>query len=208
MKVKVTTLDNKAGGEVELKKEIYGLPVRADILQRMVEWQRSRKQAGTHKTKTISEIAGSGKKPFKQKGTGNARQGSRYSTQQRGGQTVFGPVPRSHATTLTKKFRVLGLKTALSAKAAEGNIFVIKDAKLKEGKTKLLKETLGKLNISESALFIDGVEVDANFKSAAQNLPKTDILPTQGANVYDILNHEALVITEAGLKALEERLND
>lgn len=205
MKVKAFTIDGKASGEATLNKDIFGAEVRKDILTRVVNWQRAKKQAGTHKTKGISEISGTGKKPFKQKGTGNARQGSLRSAQMRGGATIFGPVVRSHATKLPKKVRTLGLKSALSAKAAEGNLVILKDAKLKSAKTKDFAKSVEKFGW-KSALIIDGEAVDENLKKAASNLVKIDALPAIGANVYDILNHENLALTEDAVKKLEERL--
>lgn len=205
MKAKVVTLDSKDSGEVTLKKDVFGLPVRQDVLQRVVRWQLAKRQAGTHKTKGISEIRGTTAKPFRQKGTGNARQGSRRATQMRGGQTVFGPVVRSHAYVLPKKIRSLGLKTALSSKQADGKLHILKEAKLKDAKTSQLKKDLDKLGWN-SVLIIDGAEVDANFKKAAANIPQLDVLPSVGANVYDILRRENLVLTQDAVKALEERL--
>lgn len=205
MKTKVIDLENKASGEVTLSKDVFGLPVRADILQRVVEWQRAKARAGTHKTKGISEISGTTKKPFRQKGTGHARAGSLRSPIHRGGATIFGPVVRSHAYSLPKKVRVLGLKTALSAKQAEGKLVILKDGKLKEAKTKDLSAKLAKLGWT-SPLIIDGNEVDVNLKKAANNLHGVDVLPSQGANVYDILRHNELVLTEEAVKQLEARL--
>jgi large subunit ribosomal protein L4 len=169
-----------------------------------VHWQRAKKQAGTHKTKEIGDISGTTKKPYAQKGTGNARQGSLRSPQFRKGATIFGPVPRSHAHDLPKKIRTLGLKTALSAKAAEGNLIVVKDAAPKTAKTAELTKKLKALNLN-SALVIDG-EVNDNFAKAVRNVKFVDALPTAGLNVYDILRHEKLVLTEASLKKIEERL--
>lgn len=205
MKVAILDWDNKQQGEVELKASIFGLPLRTDILQRVVHWQRAKKQAGTHKTKEIGDISGTTKKPFKQKGTGNARQGSLRSPQFRKGATIFGPVVRSHAHDLPKKIRVLGLKTALSAKAAEGNLIVVKDAALKAPKTSDITKKLGGLNL-KNALVIDG-EVNDNFAKAVRNVKFVDVLPTVGLNVYDVLRHEKLVLTEAAIKKIEERLS-
>lgn len=204
MKLDVITLDNKAVGTVELPENIFGLEVRSDILQRVVRWQLAKRQAGTHKTKTISEISGTTKKPFKQKGTGRARQGSTRSAQFRGGSTIFGPVVRSHAHDLTKKFRALGLKTALSAKAQNGKLVVV-DLESATGKTKDLAVQLKGLGWT-SALVIDGAEVNTLFARAASNIPGVDVLPTQGANVYDILRRDTLVLTKAAIEKLEERL--
>ncbi|MBV8939183.1 MAG: 50S ribosomal protein L4 [Alphaproteobacteria bacterium] len=205
MKAQVTTLDNKQSGEIELPEAIFGLPVRADILSRVVEWQRAKARAGTHKTKGISEISGTTKKPFKQKGTGHARQGSLRSPQMRGGARIFGPVVRDHGYSMPKKVRKLALKTALSAKMAEGNLRIIDAARLDAGKTKALAASLRNLGLNHT-LIIDGPVIDAGFAKAARNIRQVDILPSQGANVYDILRHRQLVLTREGLKHLEERL--
>jgi large subunit ribosomal protein L4 len=204
MKLTVKSLDNTEVGDIDLADEVFGLPVRSDILARVVNWQLAKRRAGTHKTKGISDISGTTAKPYKQKGTGRARQGSRRSPQFRGGATIFGPVVRSHEFGLQKKVRKLGLKTALSAKQAEGKLVVIDQASLTEAKTKALRsrfETLG----WESVLIIDGT-VDEGFAKAARNLPKVDVLPTQGANVYDILRRDTLVLTRAAVEQLEARL--
>jgi large subunit ribosomal protein L4 len=192
-------------GQIALTPEIFGLPLRTDILHRVVEWQRAKRQAGTHKTKIISEVSGTTKKPFKQKGTGNARQGSLRSAQMRGGGTIFGPVVRSHAHDLPKKVRALGLKTALSAKAAEGKLLIVQDLKITGHKTSQLVSRLADLGLS-SVLVIDGPIVDSNFSKAASNIIGVDVLPQQGANVYDILKHENLVLTQEAVKHLEGRL--
>lgn len=205
MKVDIVGLDNTVIGDIELNSEVFGLPARPDILQRVVEWQRARRQAGTHKTKGISEVSGTTKKPFKQKGTGNARQGSMRSAQFRGGGCIFGPVVRSHAYDLPKKVRKLGLKTALSVKFAEGKLRIVKDVKIDMHKTSMLASTISALGLS-SVLVIDGFEVNKNFLLAASNIIGVDILPQQGANVYDILRHDELILTEAAVKCLEERL--
>lgn len=204
MKIDVITLDNKAAGSIELDESIFGLEPRADLLQRVVRWQLAKRQAGTHKTKTISEISGTTKKPFRQKGTGRARQGSTRSAQFRGGATIFGPVVRSHAHDLTKKVRKLGLKTALSTKAKEGKLIVL-DAAEGSGKTKDLAAQVKALGWS-SALVIDGAEVNETFKRAASNIVGLDVLPSQGANVYDILRRDTLVLTKAAVETLGERL--
>lgn len=205
MKIAILDWDNKKTGEIELNAKVFGLPPRADILQRVVHWQRAKKQAGTHKTKEIGDVSGTTKKPFKQKGTGNARAGSLRSPQMRGGATIFGPVVRSHAHDLPKKIRALGLKTALSVKASEGKLIVVKDAALKAPKTSELAKKLAGMSL-KSVLVIDGDAVNDNFLKAARNIMYVDVLPAVGANVYDILRHQNLVITEAGLKKLEERL--
>jgi large subunit ribosomal protein L4 len=205
MKCPVTNLDNKQVGEIDLADDVFALPVRKDILARAVNWQLNKRRAGTHKTKGISEIRGTTKKPYRQKGTGNARQGSLRSPQFRGGARIFGPVVRSHATELPKKVRKLALKTALSSKQAAGRLIVIDEAKIKIAKTKDLAAKLNKLGWA-SALIIDGPTVDAGFLRAAVNIPDLDVLPQQGANVYDILRRDTLVLTKDAVQHLEARL--
>ena len=204
MKLTVRNLDNKEVGDIDLADEVFGLPVRGDILARVVNWQRAKRRAGTHKTKGISDISGTTKKPYKQKGTGRARQGSLRSPQFRGGAVIFGPVVRSHEFGLQKKVRKLGLKTALSAKQAEGKLVVIDAANVAEVKTKALRAQFATLGW-QSVLIIDGA-VDAGFAKAARNLPKVDVLPSVGANVYDILRRDTLVLTRAAVEQLEARL--
>lgn len=205
MKQDILNLENKVVGSIDLDKSIFGLDVCADILHRVVVWQLARLQAGTHKTKGRSEVALTPAKPFKQKGGGRARQGSRKGTQFRKGGVAFGPVVRDHSHDLTKKFRKLGLKTALSAKAQEGNLVIIDEAKLAEPKTKTLKDKLAACGLNNS-LFIDGKEVDMNFALASRNIVGVDVLPTIGANVYDILRKEKLVLTKDAVVCLGERL--
>ena len=206
MKVKVISFSKGTASDVNLKENVFGLPLRKDILQRVVEWQRAKKQAGNHKVKERGEIIGSTKKPFNQKGTGNARQGDKKSPHMVGGGVAHGPRVRAHAYDLPKKVRALGLKTALSAKLAEGKLYVIDSAKLKTAKTKELSDALNKLKLS-SVLFIDTPSVDENLKNAAGNLKGTDVLPEIGANVYDILKHENVVLSVDAAKKLEERLS-
>jgi large subunit ribosomal protein L4 len=205
MKLKVHSLDNREVGDIELADEVFGVPVRRDILARVVNWQLSKRRAGTHKAKGISDISGTTAKPYKQKGTGRARQGSRRSPQFRGGAVIFGPVVRSHEYDLQKKVRRLGLKTALSAKQAEGKLVVIDAATVAEAKTKALRARFDALGW-DSVLIIDGAAVDEGFARAARNIPKVDVLPQQGANVYDILRRDTLVLTRAAAEALEARL--
>src|SRR6266705_1296746 len=205
MKLTVRNLDNQEVGDIELADEVFGLPVRRDILARVVNWQLAKRRAGTHKTKGISEIQGTTKKPYKQKGTGRARQGSLRSPQFRGGARIFGPVVRSHAFGLQKKVRRLGLKTALSVKQGEGKLVVIEAAQLAEAKTKVLRARLTALGWA-SVLIIDGPAVDQGFARAARNLPGVDVLPQQGANVYDILRRDTLVLTRDAAQQLEARL--
>jgi large subunit ribosomal protein L4 len=205
MKLTVRNLDNQEVGDIELSDEVFGLPVRRDILARVVNWQLAKRRAGTHKTKGISDISGTTKKPYKQKGTGRARQGSLRSPQFRGGAVIFGPVVRSHEFDLQKKVRKLGLKTALSAKQAEGKLIVIDEAKFGEAKTKALRARFDALGWG-SVLIIDGSAVDQGFARAARNLPKVDVLPQLGANVYDILRRDTLVLTRDAVQILEARL--
>ncbi|MBP5398983.1 MAG: 50S ribosomal protein L4 [Alphaproteobacteria bacterium] len=205
MKQDILSLDNKNVGSIELNESIFGLEVRADILQRVVRWQLAKMQAGTHKTKGRSEVALTPAKPFKQKGSGNARQGSRKGTQFRKGGIVFGPVVRDHSHELTKKFRRLGLKIALSAKAKDGNLVVVDDIKLSSPKTKDLQDKLNALGWN-NCLVVDGKEVDINFALASRNIAGIDVLPTIGANVYDILRRDKLVLTKDAVNCLEERL--
>ena len=205
MKLPVRNLDNQAVGDIDLADEVFGLPVRRDILARVIQWQLAKRRAGTHKTKGISEISGTTRKPYKQKGTGRARQGSLRSPQFRGGAVIFGPVVRSHAFDLQKKVRRLGLKTALSAKQAEGKLVVIDAARLEDAKTKALRARLDALGWG-SVLIVDGAAVDEGFARAARNLPGVDVLPQQGANVYDILRRDTLVLTREGAQQLEARL--
>ena len=204
MKAQVQTLDAKADGEVTLDKAVFGVEPRADILQRMVNYQLAKRQAGTHKTKPRGEITGTTKKFGRQKGGGGARHGNRKSNIFIGGGRAHGPVVRSHATDLPKKVRALALKMALSSKQAEESLVVLADAKSKDGKTAGLKKQLTKLGI-DNALVIDGAEVDGNFARAARNIAHIDVLPAQGINVYDILRRDKLVLTKAALDSLKER---
>jgi len=206
MKADVIKLDAKAAGSIELSDAIFGLEPRADILHRVVRYQLAKRQAGTHKVKTRSEVSYSTKKIYRQKGTGGARHGARSAPIFRGGGVYKGPTPRSHAHDLTKKFRALGLRHALSAKATAGELVVVDEAVLKNAKTKDLAKVLTNLGWKK-ALVIDGAEVDANFALAARNIDGIDILPSQGANVYDILKANTLVLTKAGAQALEARLS-
>lgn len=205
MKIDVTNLDAEKTGEIDLDDTIFGLEPRQDILARMVNWQLAKRRGGNHKVKSISEISGTTKKPWRQKGTGRARQGSLRATQFRGGQTVHGPVVRDHGFDLTKKFRKLGLKTALSAKAKAGQLIVIDKAAASEPKTKAMAEKFKKLGWS-SVLVIDGDAVNENFARATRNIPLVDLLPQQGANVYDILRRDTLVLTKGAVEQLEARL--
>ena len=205
MKCAVTSLDNKKAGEIDLDESIFGLAPRADILARMVNWQLAKRRAGTHLVKNRGDVSATTKKMYRQKGTGRARHGAASVSQFRGGGRAFGPVLRDHAHKLPKKVRKLALKTALSAKAAEGKLVVLDAAKSKNGKTAELVRRLGVLGWS-SALIIDGAAVDAGFARAARNIPGIDVLPQQGANVYDILRRDTLVLTKDAVQALEARL--
>lgn len=205
MKSRVINLDNKAAGDIDLADEVFGAAVRKDLLARMVNWQLAKRRAGTHKVKTRGEISGTTRKQFRQKGTGRARQGSHRVVQFRGGATVFGPVVRDHAQKLQKKVRKLAMKSALSAKQAEGKLVVIDEATLKAPKTKDLVGRLGKLGWRD-VLIVGGAEIDANLSKAAANIPHLDVLPSQGANVYDILRCDTLVLTKEAVQNLEARL--
>ena len=205
MQADVLKLDGGSAGQVDLDDEIFGLEPRADILHRVVRWQRNNAQAGTHKVKTRSETSYSTKKIYRQKGTGGARHGDRNAPIFRKGGIYKGPVPRSHGHDLTKKFRKLGLRHALSSKAATGDLVIIESAELAEAKTKSLAKQV-KERGWKRALIIDGADVNTNFVRAAANIEGLDILPSMGANVYDILKRDTLVITKAGIEALEARL--
>lgn len=204
MKANVVTLENKEAGSIELSDAIFGLEPRADILHRVVEYQRAKARAGTHKTKDRSEVSGTGKKPFKQKGTGNARQGTLRAPQHEGGGRAHGPVVRSHAVSLNKKIRALGLKMALSAKQKDGALFILDVAAAKDAKTKSVAASFAKLGFTKT-LIIDVADANEGFGKVARNLKDVNILPTQGANVLDILRHKQLVITKDAVKALEAR---
>ena len=204
MKLDVIKLDGKKAGSVDLDEALFGLDPRADILHRVVRWQRNKAQAGTHKVKTRRETSYSTKKIYRQKGTGGARHGDRNAPIFRGGGIYKGPTPRSHAHDLPKKVRKLGLLHALSAKLKAGELVVI-DSATSDGKTGALAKQVKDLGWKR-ALIIDGAEVDAGFAKAAANIEGLDILPTMGANVYDILKRDTLVITKAGVEALEARL--
>jgi len=205
MELKIMTLDGGEAGTVDLPEAIFGLEPRADILHRCVRWQLAKRQRGTHDVKNRSEINRTGKKMYRQKGTGSARHGSARVNIFRGGGRAFGPTPRSHAIDLPKKVRALALKHALSAKARDGAIIVLDQASLNAGKTKTLRTNFTKLGLS-NALIIDGTELDAKFALAARNIRDIDVLPVQGINVYDILRRHVLVLTRTALQALEARL--
>lgn len=204
MDISVKTLAGKDAGKVKVSEAIFGLEPREDILQRVIRWQLAKKQQGTHKTLGRSEISRTGAKMYRQKGTGRARHSSARVPQFRGGGRAHGPVVRSHAHDLPKKFRALGLKHALSAKAKSSELIVIDDLSTKDPKTKALTASLAKLGLS-NALVIGGAEIDRNFRLAAANIPNVDVLPVQGINVYDILRRGKLVLSKAAIEALEER---
>ncbi len=205
MKVSVKNLDNKDVGNIDLDNAVFGVEFRSDILARMVNWQLAKRRAGTHKTRGISEIRGTTAKPWRQKGSGRARSGSIRSPQFRGGAVIFGPMVRCHNHKLPKKVRKLALKTALSAKQAEGKLIVLDSTKLASPKTSDLTKHLTKFGLGR-ALVIDGVEVNENFSRAAANLRGIDVLPHQGINVYDILRCDTLVLTRDAVSYLQERL--
>jgi large subunit ribosomal protein L4 len=204
MKLKVMSFDGESSGSVDLPDSIFGLEPRPDLLQRCVTWQLAKRRAGTHKVKNRAEIHRTGKKMYRQKGTGSARHGSARVNLFRGGGRSFGPVVRSHEIGLPKKVRALALRHALSAKAKDGGIVVVDKAALAEGKTKALASHFEKLGLM-NALIIDGAAVDVGFAQAARNIPNVDVLPVQGINVYDILRRRQLVLTRAALEALEAR---
>ena len=205
MKAEVIKLDAGIAGEIELNDAVFGLEPRADILHRVVRWQRAKAQAGTHSTLTRAEVSYSTKKIYRQKGTGGARHGSRKAPIFRKGGVVKGPLPRSHAFDLPKKVRALGLKLALSAKAKAGKLVILDAANLAEAKTAMLAKVVNDMGWKR-VLIIDGAQVNENFAAAARNLENVDVLPSIGANVYDILKRDTLVITRAGIEALEARL--
>lgn len=206
MKVNVITLDNATAGEIDLPDALFGIEPRADIMARVVHWQLARRRAGTHKVKGMGEVSGTTKKPYRQKGTGNARQGSLRAPQFRTGGVVHGPVVRDHGYSLNKKVRRLGLISALSQKARDGKLVVLEAATAEEAKTGAMVKRLKALGWS-SALVVDAT-VDAGFDRAVRNIPKVQALPTVGANVYDILKHDVLAVTKAGVEALAARLGE
>lgn len=205
MKIAVKTLDNKAAGDITLDDSIFGAEIRQDVLHQMVTYQLAKRRSGTHKTQTRSDVSRTGKKPFKQKGTGSARAGDYTRVIDRGGQVVHGPVVRSHATELPKKVRQLAMKSALSAKAKEGKLIIVDVLSAKDHKTKAMAKAFKTLGF-DSALIVGGKEIEANFARATNNLPKIDVLPVQGANVYDILRRDTLVLTKDAVSDLTERL--
>ena len=207
MKMEVNSLDNKKIKDIDLDKQIFGVELKEEIIYRMVRYQMAKRRSGNHKTKGISEISGTTKKPFKQKGTGSARQGSKRSPQMRGGAVIFGPQVRSHAHKLPKKIKKLALKMAISKKIKDGKFKIISELKISKPKTNLFRSKLSGLKL-ESVLFIDGKDIDNNFLLAAKNVPKIDILPVAGINVYDILKRDFLVLSENAVNGIKERFEE
>ncbi|MBV1799283.1 50S ribosomal protein L4 [Siccirubricoccus sp. G192] len=206
MQVPVITLDNGSAGEIDLPEALFAAEPRSDIMARVVHWQLAKRRAGTHKVKGMGEVSGTTKKPYRQKGTGNARQGSLRAPQFRTGGVVHGPVVRDHGYSLNKKVRRLGLISALSQKARDGKLVVLETAAAaNDAKTGQLAKQLKALGWT-SALVVDA-SVDEGFGRVIRNLPHVQVLPTVGANVYDILNHDVLALTRAGIEALKERLS-
>jgi large subunit ribosomal protein L4 len=206
MKASVKNLQNKVVGEIELEAEVFGQDVRQDLLARAIHWQLSKRRSGNHKTKGISDISGTTKKPWAQKGTGRARQGSLRSPQFRKGAVIFGPVVRSHEYDLPKKVRAQALRVALSAKQAEGKLIIIDTAAATSLKTKAMSVALKNLGAGQSVLIIDGANLDKNFTLSIRNIANVDVLPEQGANVYDIIRRDTLVLTKNAVEQLTERL--
>ena len=204
MKEKICNLDNKSVSDITLNKFIFATDFNSDVIHRMIRYQLAKRRSGNHKTKNISEISGTTKKPFKQKGTGSARQGSKRSPQMRGGAVIFGPIVRSHAHKLPKRIRNLALRIAISKKLKDGKLKIIDNFKISKTKTSFFKKKLDSLRI-ESALFIDGNEVDKNFLLASNNVPKIDVLPIAGINVYDIFKRDFLVLSSNAIDGLEKR---
>lgn len=205
MKHDIINLDAKTVGSIELADSVFGAPVREDILARVIQWQLDKRRAGTHKTKDLGEVSGSGKKPFKQKGTGRARQGEHRAPQMYHGGVAFGPVVRSHAYALNKKIRALGMRVALSLKAKNGKLFILDDMSADKPNTKAMQAAFRK-NGWHSALLIGGETLDNNFALSARNIVNVDVLPVQGANVYDIIRRDVLVLSKEAAEKLEGRL--
>lgn len=205
MKVAVKTLEGKDAGEITLEKLVFGDKVRKEILHTVVNYQLAKRRSGNHKTKQRHEVSGTGKKPHAQKGTGRARAGDKKRNIDRGGAVVHGPVVRDHSFSVPKKIRKLALRSALSAKVAEGKLIVLDQVKAQTHKTKPMAEAVKGLGI-ESAVIISGEDVDVNFARATANLPRIDVLPTAGANVYDILRRDTLVLTKDAVEALTKKL--
>jgi large subunit ribosomal protein L4 len=205
MKVAVKNLENKNVGEIDLDDAVFGAEIKMDVLHRVVNWQLNKRRSGTHKVKQRSEVNGRSKKPWRQKGTGRARAGDLRRPQDRGGGIAFGPVVRSHATDLPKKIRALAMRIALSSKVKEGKLVILEGATAKEHRTKPIASAFKVLGF-ENALIVAGKEIDVNFARATRNLPRIDVLPSQGANVYDIMRRDTLVLTKEAVNDLTERL--
>ncbi len=205
MKYDVIKLGGQSAGSIDLADSVFGVEVREDILARVIQWQLDKRRAGTHKTKTVGEVSGSGVKPFKQKGTGRARQGLDRAPQMRHGGVVFGPVVRSHAYGLTKKVRALGMRVALSLKAKNGKLVIVDELTAEKPNTKALQSIFNQHGW-KSVLFVSGETVDSNFALSARNIINTDVLPSQGANVYDIIRRDVLVLSKDAVANLEGRL--
>lgn len=206
MKVNVVTLENKKGGDLELNQDIFGQELRKDVLFRVVEWQRAKAQSGNHKVKERGEIKATTKKPFRQKGTGNARQGSNVAPHMRGGGVAMGPKVRSHAHKLPKSIRKLGLKVALSYKLSQGDLIVLDKAELDAPKTAKFAKDLTAIGATKRKTLVIDSAINENLQKASGNLIGVDVLPVAGANVLDILNHDSLIVTVDAVKKLEERL--
>ena len=204
MKVEVKTIDNRKKGDIELSDSIFAIEPRADIVARVVKWQLAKRRAGTHQVKERSDVSKTGAKMFRQKGTGRARAGNGSVSQFRGGGVVHGPVVRDHGHSLPKKVRKLGMRSVLSAKMAAGQLIILDDAK-SDGKTADLRAKLAKLGAT-NALVLTGETVDTGFSRAAANIPLVDVLPRQGANVYDMVRRDVLVLSRDAANYLEERL--
>ncbi len=205
MKFDIVNLDAKTVGSIELADSVFGVDVRKDILARVIQWQLDKRRQGTHKTKDVGEVSGSGTKPFKQKGTGRARQGYKRAPQMYHGGVVFGPVVRSHAYGLTKKLRALAMRVALSMKAKDGKLFILDDMTVAKPNTKAMQQSFTN-NGWNSVLFVGGETVDENFALSARNIVNVDVLPAQGANVYDIVRRDVLVLSKDAVAQLEGRL--
>ena len=207
MKVAVKTLENKAAGDIELNDDVFGIEPNTNTIHQMVVYQQDKRRGGNAKAKERHEISGTGKKPHAQKGTGRARAGDLKRNIDRGGGVVHGPRVRSHATDLPKRIKRLAMKSVLSAKAKEGKLIILDDAKAKDHKTKPMAAAMQKMGI-ESAVIVGGKELDANFARGCANIPKIDVLPSQGANVYDMIRRDVLVLTKDAVSDLTERLKD
>ena len=205
MECELKNWQNKNIGTVKLQKAIFGCDPREDIVSRVIHWQLAKRRSGTHCTKRIGDVSGTTKKPFRQKGTGNARQGSLRSPHMRGGATMHGPLNRSYGYALPKKIRIAGLKSALSAKFISGDVLIINDLSIKDGKTKSLISNLKKLNLT-SGLFVDEVKVDESFLKASANIYKINAIPVCGLNVYDIVRHEKIILTKSAVDNIGVRL--